>query len=286
MAKKPFEILSASFKRKQEQNPRYSLRSLARDLGVAPSYIMAIFSGKKPLPSRRIESLARRLDMDEVTINALRHAMAEEKLMQNELGSVKSQVIQKSKGEAFLERFSEMGMSGFSLLDNWFNVAILDLIECQNFRPDVAWIAMRLNISVREASRAIHDLIENGYLVEDSGRLKKAHELLRLPTARSHKQVRAFHQQMLRKAAAQLTSETSDAAFQRRMISGLTFSANPSKLAQAKQRLSEVLHEISDLLSDDESTEVYQLNCQLFPLTATEQDPVVPVLPSAHAKAK
>lgn len=47
-------------------------------------------------------------------------------------------------------------------------------------------------------------------------------------------------------------------------ITAISFVANPEHLAKAKQRLTEALHEIAEILTEGNCTEVYGLNAQLF----------------------
>ena len=71
---------------------------------------------------------------------------------------------------------------------------------------------------------------------------------------------------MLKRADEEL-DRTSASAFDRRLIMGITFSANAEKIAVAKKMLADALHEIAGFLMEGEGNEVYHLAAQLFPLT-------------------
>lgn len=57
------DILKAQFQRRKELNPRFSLRSFAQKLGLSPSKVSEVFSGKKKLSVERLEDLASRLNL-------------------------------------------------------------------------------------------------------------------------------------------------------------------------------------------------------------------------------
>lgn len=57
------DILKEQLQRRQELNPQFSLRSFAKKLGVSPSKISEVLSGKKKLSVGRLEELAERLNL-------------------------------------------------------------------------------------------------------------------------------------------------------------------------------------------------------------------------------
>ncbi|WP_413288093.1 hypothetical protein [Bdellovibrio sp. HCB337] len=57
------DILKAQFQRRKEFNPRYSLRSFAVKLDLAPSKVSEVLSGKKKLSVERLEDIAKRLQL-------------------------------------------------------------------------------------------------------------------------------------------------------------------------------------------------------------------------------
>ncbi len=57
------DILKDQLKRRQSLNPRFSLRSFATKLGISPSKISEVISGKKKLSIERLEELAKKLNL-------------------------------------------------------------------------------------------------------------------------------------------------------------------------------------------------------------------------------
>ncbi|MGZ3780843.1 MAG: TIGR02147 family protein [Pseudobdellovibrionaceae bacterium] len=95
---------------------------------------------------------------------------------------------------------------------------------------------------------------------------------IRYPTKAPLPAIRAYHKNMLEKALANLVNGIDKKSFERRSISSVSVASNPQNLKKAKERLSEMMYEIANILSEGDCTEIYQLNVQLFPLTSDIQD--------------
>ena len=76
--------------------------------------------------------------------------------------------------------------------------------------------------------------------------------MLRLASAKSQPEIRNFHKQMLKRAEEEL-KKTSPEDFERRLITGITITADPDKIEVAKKMLSDALHEIANLLGEGEA---------------------------------
>ncbi len=256
----PYELLSKQLKRVQRQNPSYSLRALARDLKLSVSFASGILSGQRPFPRKHLERFVKVLGMDPIARELLAKALDREHLK-----TTLSSDPEGSPASSAIADFAELPNRDFSVLRHWYFVAILDLAVCEK-NLDGAQVAKRLGIRTEEAAYALKTLQQEGWLKWNGTRWEKAHARFRLPTKDSQEIVRKFHRQMIVLALQELGSAES-ANFQKRLINGLTFSANPAQMERAKARLNEALYEIAGMLAQGECTEVYQLNCQLFPLT-------------------
>ena len=56
-------ILKDHLRRRQEINPRYSLRAFAKKLGISPSKVSEVISGKKRISVERGEDVAKKLGL-------------------------------------------------------------------------------------------------------------------------------------------------------------------------------------------------------------------------------
>lgn len=257
------DVLKLYFERKRLTNPQYSLRALARDLDVSPAYASTILSGKKALPESRLKDFISVLDLDDIAVLQLK------KLIMPEEVPVKKEETQvfSEEDKSFFSKYRPLDKKKYEILNEWYNIAIMDLTTCVDFKNDSAWISKKLKITQLEVEIAIDNLTRLGLLVVEDGMLKKSEGKLRFPTKNSQSVIRKFHKQMIKKAADELDQREEDTAFNERLITGSTFAINPDKISLLKEKLQEALYEASALGSEGDCHGVYQLNIQFFPLT-------------------
>lgn len=159
----------------------------------------------------------------------------------------------------------------FSLNDEWYYIAILDLTTCSNFDPDHGWIAKRLGLSRTQVTDAIARLEKAGLLKFENGTFKKVEDHLVIPTVVSRQKVRRYHKTMLLKAIDVMETQTTVDEFQKRLIKGSTIAVNPKNIGPAKYILERALEDAILVLSEGNCTELYHCNVQLFPLSKPER---------------
>lgn len=260
----PYDVLTKQLKHLQKQNASYSLRSLARDLNLSISFVSDIFKGKRPIPKSRIAAFKRVLKMDEIKAKLFDQALDQEII--NKMPQLKNS-FEQSLFKSSLAGYTEIAQKHFPILKHWYNVAIMDLVTCRDFDPDPAKIAARLGIKPVEAKNALTLLDSEGLIKFENGRWSKTLKQIRFPTRFSTEAMRGLHSQLIKIALSKLLTETTSEKFQERLINGVMFAANPANLDRAKSRLNDALYEVAEILTEGECTEIYQLNCQLFPLT-------------------
>jgi uncharacterized protein (TIGR02147 family) len=253
-------LLKSYFERKKKSRPGFSLRSFAKAMDLSPSFVSGLLSGKKPIPLSRIPQLSRLLDLDSLAITHLKRALAQEALQSqgHDLVAIAP--------EAATKKYKLGSKSQFSLLSPWYNVPIMDLTTCANFEKDPAWIARQLGLSRYQVEQALLQLTANGFLKETKKGFKKIEDKMRISSNESHVEIRKFHGHMIDRAKEELFAKTTKADFDRREITGITIAADPKNIEKARQRLVEALHEVAEILSEGELTELYQINAQLFSL--------------------
>jgi uncharacterized protein (TIGR02147 family) len=256
-------ILKIYFERKKVTYPQYSLRALARDLEVSPAYASAILAGKKPLPESRLKDFIKVLDLDDIAILQLKKAIfPEDKKEVNLNGNLLG-----SDDLDFFNKYKPLDKKKYEILNDWYNVAIMDLTTCQGFESNPEWIAKKLKISRLEVEIAIWNLKLHNLLVEQDGKLQKVELKLRFPTKISQTVIRKFHKQMIKKAYEELDLKTEDSEFDKRLISGATFALNESKIKLLKEKIQNAIYEVSSMASEGPCQSIYQLNVQFFPLS-------------------
>lgn len=227
--------------------PQYSLRKMARGLGISPSFLSQVMNGRKRMTVDRAVQFSQVLGFsDEAT--------------QNLINSVNSEIAQPRFD------FRNIDYSKFRALTRWFYIAILELSETRGFTTESSWIARRLRISPLQAAEATAEMKEIGLLTQTSTGLRKELNRIRFATEKSNADIREYHRQMIGKALENL-EDASPEAFERRSITGSTLSINPDHLEEAFAMIDELRKKLERKLSQGPCKEVYQLNIQLFNLS-------------------
>ena len=262
----PAELLRKAMARKQKTHPGYSLRALARDLGVSSSFVSAFFAGRKPVPFDRVDEICRRLEMDNFGADNLKQAIALHQISESQREMLTGGQARQWASQVY----GQASKKDLDLRAKWYYIAILDLSSCSDFVSDVKWIARRLKIALGDASEGVEFLLRAGYLQEVDGRWQKKERHLRLPCPNSVKTVREFHKSYMLKAIQTMQEQTSPEEFARRLVTGVVIASNPENIAEAKRRLELALVEITQILVRGQCTEVYHLGVQLNPLTNSD----------------
>lgn len=262
----PHLIIKKYFARKQKVNPKYSLRSFARDLDVNPAFVSRLLNGKQEIPVQRLDQIAKILEMDSLTSKELKKSMATKLL--KEMG-LDANEVGKNKSTSILQ-FDDRAMTAkeMSVLSPWYNITIMELVTCADFRMDTGWIAKRMNLTKDQVERSLSYLLENGYLKKDvDGQVSKTNKQLRLPSKLSVGIIRQFHKSMMELAVKEMFQKISDKDFAERLITSTSIAVNKENIPKAKERMLEMQIEIAEILREGECTEVFDLTLALFPLT-------------------
>ena len=246
--------LKMYFNRKKKASPGFSMRSLARRLDVSASFLSRVLSGKKAIPPELLKKLALALDVEP------------------ELLSMKAPKALKKAPEVnhAIDDWAMADMQATQVLRNWYNVPIVVMMTLENFDGSPETIARRLGLSKTTTEVALRELVSLGLVQKVGERFEKTESKLRITSSKSISVIRKFHDEMLEKSQQLLRQAGNEDDFQRRLITGITVSASPEKIQEAKGRLAEFLHELANDLIASPGTEVYHLAAQLFPLTKDE----------------
>lgn len=162
-------LLKSAFKRKKASHPGYSLRALARDLGVSPAFVSNILAGKKMPPKDRLEQLSYCLELDLLEREQLVKYVRLDGFSVKVLGKRP----QRDKNLK-VRRTSEA--SNEHVLSSWMNLAVLEGLTLKEPYNDLSALRLRLGISVAELKRALANLHAAGVIEERDGQWCKKDE--------------------------------------------------------------------------------------------------------------
>jgi uncharacterized protein (TIGR02147 family) len=255
-------LLKSALKRKKLNSPSYSLRALARDLGVSAPFVSNVVSGKRFLPMERLNDFARILELDVHERELLMRATLEQSF-----GPAPTDFSsRKSRSNLGVRKTTEVRTK--NLLSDWANLAVLEGLTLTPTSNQADDLRTRLGLTSPQFKDAIATLSELGLITKvQDGSYRKNDEHLYVAGGRSRKEVRDLHQMMIAKASAELRNKSAQEDYTRRLINGFTMAVNPSHIERLKIKIIEFMDQISQEASTGPCSEVYQLNLQFFPLT-------------------
>lgn len=227
--------LRNEFSRRCRTNPRYSVRSFAVHAKVDSSTMSQILAGKRKLSKKKIAAIAKQLD--------LRLA---------------------PQGPASIQMID---LDHFTVISDWYHLAILDLTFLKGFRGDAAWVARKLSISTVEAQHAIDRLLRLGMLKKEGKTLVKGQPFYsNYSEGMTSASLKEYQRQVITKALQAI-----DACPQERKdITSMTIAANSRKIAAAKEKIKKFRRELCDFMEEGERDTVFHLAVQLYPVTNLE----------------
>lgn len=270
MNNKFVDQLRASIQRKQKKNPNYSLRKMAQDIGLSHSFLSQVLSGKKQYPMERLDDLVETLELDDFALRRFIESIIETQMLE---WKTKSKTLNRylkqefSKSSSSVRVYNELPFSKMTLINPWYNMAVLDLVSSEDFKLSYSWLAERLQISSAQAQSAWSFLKENNFIEEVNGRWQKSERYLRLPVLKSSEPIRQHYLQILSKIEDQLKNKTNELELSKRLIVGASCTANPQKLSEVKQYLEDSLYVAAEELAEGDCKEVYYLLVSAIPLT-------------------
>lgn len=243
----------------QSKNPKFSLRSYSRKVGIHAGALSSIINGKRNVSKSLAEKITRKLLIDPQHRNEILSLFPDKRKYRNTVE------MKEESGTSYLE----IEASTFKLMAEWEHFAVLSLIKTHDFKKDPAWIGERLGISKFRANEVIDRLVELGFLKETvDGELVRVHANIRSSDDTVNLSVRKSHEENLELARESLSRDH----ILSRDFTTLTMAVDPAKMTVAKEMIRKFQDDLSEVMETGDITEVYRLSIQLFPLTKISRE--------------
>jgi len=254
-------VLKAEFQKRLSKNPQYSLRAFSRDLSMAPQMLSDVLNEKKDLSLDSAAEITNKLGLDPISTQNFLDSIT--------LKSCKSDLAKK----IILQRMDErnQNLSGaktlnvelFKTISDWYHLAILELIKCDNFKYDHGWVAAHLGITVYEVKEAISRLKTLELVEEIDGKIQITEFHVSALSDVPALALREHARQILSKAIVSLEEQTQE----ERDITSITMAIDPRLLPEAKKMILQFRRKLCKFLESGERKEVYVFSPTLFRLT-------------------
>ena len=253
------QFLKAEYERRNSNNPSYSMRAFANQLGLHVGTLSAVINGTRHLTPQKAKQVCEKLKLSQEntfvflsSLNSKRHGLKE--LAQITYAPVEQLVSDRKGAEIIAE---------------WEHYALLCLIETTDFRSDTSWISQRLGINEQRTKKIINNLISQEMLEYDQFKnLKYVHTKIGTPDDYVDIATRQAHKEKLDMAKEKLD----EVPIELRGFFSETMAINMNKLQEAKELMREFKRRLAALLESGERQEVYHIAMQLFPLSERPED--------------
>ncbi len=250
--------LEIEFARRKRVNTRYSLRSYARDLGIAPSQLCNVLQAKEGISTEVGEKFSARLRLTQAekaifvaSVASLHGKTAAER----ERAKLR---LKQNQSDALID------MAAFSLVADWEHFAVLEYLELAKASSKPAEIARHFGLKEERVKQVLGNLEKCGLLRHAAGELKPQTKNTFTPTEVSEAAIRYYHKQLLQLAAEKIES----VPVAKRDFRSMTFSFDEAVLPALKEEVSVFLERIGNLARrSQKKNTVYALNVQTIPLT-------------------
>ena len=247
-------------------NPAYSLRAMARQVGLAPSLLCEVMKGSRPLTSKSALKLSNHFQMSEREADYFHLLVQFENETSEELRALITNKIKILKPQAEIK---DLSIDAFKSIAEWFHIPILELTQIPHFQFTSKNIAATLGISEIEATVAIERL-ERLELLEKNlqGKYQKVNSRFIANATISNSAFKHFNKSFLDKAALALDTQSPEERFS----GSETFAFSPENLSEAKQISEEFFNRMVALADKDSNpNEIYHLNVQFFRVTQSSK---------------
>jgi hypothetical protein len=230
-----------------KKNTNYSLRAFDKNLGVTPSILSRVLSGKRPITKQFMAKTAASLNLSIKELEKFSLFTASEQ----------------AKPE---RNFETLALESLEAISDWTHYAVFELLDTKGFKSDAKWMAQRLGVSVHEVHTVLERLTALEIIHKDKkGNYKKLKSSI--ATTGHNFTVVAFRK--LQKQFLELATKALDEVpMEQRDQSTMVMAIDPKLIHQAKEKLKNFRYEMHDFLQSTKNlSEVYSLSLALFPMT-------------------
>lgn len=246
-------------------NPRYSIRSFAKAIGVGSSALSQIISGTRTVSTKVVDRMLAHLELDASEKRSFLESVIVEK-KQKGLKRISPDLKARLDAARMADtqgRVHGVDLQVFRVISDWYHYAILELTFAADFKPESRWIADTLGITEIEAKVAVARLLELGLLEKVDGTLRKAQfDLSTTDPSKTSEFHRKRQKQVLEKSIYSLMHDP----IETRNHSASTLCIDPKNLPAAKAKIRQCMKEIVSTLVPGDPSRVYELQVSLFPL--------------------
>lgn len=244
------------------RNGSYSLRAMAKQLGIVASHLSAIHNGAKNLSNEAALKISRKLELSSAETDYFCTLVQYENAKEPDLKNAFFERLQAMNPK---REVKDLSVDAFKMIADWYHIPILEMTNITGINLTAKEIAKRLGITELESQVALERLERLELLERNAkGRYEKVHGNSVFKSDIPNMALRRFHKQMLERAIDSLETQTP----QERYVGSQTFPIDLAQLDEARSLIDEFRKKLVELfIRGKKKTHVYHLGVQLFRVT-------------------
>lgn len=260
------EFLKQELVDRINDNPKYSLRAMAKRFEMGASTLSEVLSGRTNLSATSARRIAEKLKLKSKESSYLLELVELEATKDPEM---KAAVLERIRVLHPKKRHTQdLSVELFRQMSEWFHSAILELPAIPGFDFQADNIARTLGISKPQAEIAVDRLLKLGLLEEQDGKIIRTPQDYRVQSEVRNAAMRNYYRQMLSQISDSLETQSP----QERLSGYLNLALDPRALPEVDQAIDRLFQDIKSIAAKyTEPTTVYHLNLHFINLTKKER---------------
>jgi uncharacterized protein (TIGR02147 family) len=158
--------------------------------------------------------------------------------------------------------------ANFEMANNWYHLALLELMELKECDHSLEWFARKLNLNKTTVKAALERLLDLKWITFKNGKYQATFEQSESSYDIPSAVLKAFHVDLLKKAEQSLYFDGVD----EREFLNMTLAFSTKQMQEAKEEIRKFQKEFAEKFypKNKDKDSVYQLSIQLFRLDASE----------------
>ncbi len=261
----PVITIEAAFIARKAKNSSYSLRSFARDIGTSPGHLSRVLNRKRTLTRQQATRIALALNLTKSATNVF----VRDAIISAPENAKVSKILKdrmKSLASGSINKMTHYTVERFKAISQWYHVPIMELTYVENFLANDQWIANQIGISTIEVRDAVRRLTELGLLekCEVKGLRRTVNQLF--IDSHAEPEVRKYEIAMIDKAVSHYSKSYGD-ELQNMLVNSVSFPVAEELVPEIRKEIMSFQRKVLKLARGKPYQQVYQMNCQLFPIT-------------------
>lgn len=263
------KFLKEMLKAYKKVNPSFTIKKVAEELKITPSYFSMILNGKRELTVSLVGHLSKVFSLSEAEVSYLELLVN----FSSSKGDIsRSRLIERMKK---YKRYRDLNPDETRLHDymsNWLNIVIREMSMVEGFSCNPTWIQKQIMfpVSLDDIKKSLVFLEKNNFIKSnDLGNYKKENYQITCTDEIYKNALITFHREFLELAGnSALYAETDE----RRLLGHCT-ALSDENIEKAKDIIEKAYNEIRSLQTVNDSAErVYFVELALFPISGRSNE--------------